>query len=318
MKVLAVDLGGSHVACALVEDDSIVKSESFQLPPAARMSDVLALVEQPLLALREMASHSGAECSGLAFSFCGLVNPLAGRIVSTNGKYDDGRELDLGKWALERLSLRLLLENDARTALLGEYYAGAARGFDDVVMMTLGTGVGGAAMINGRLLHGKHFQAGCLGGHLGVNYRGRVCTCGNVGCLESEASTWALPAICTATPGFEESVLRHAPKLDFQTVFAASAEGDECAIRVGDTCVEAWAAGCVTMIHAYDPEVVVVGGGTMRAAEQILPALGAHISRCAWTPWGKVKVRAAKLGSAASLLGAVPLFRMNSQMDARK
>ncbi len=318
MNVLAVDLGGSHVSCALVDENSIVESESFGLPPTSRLGDVLRLLEKPLLSLRDKAFHSGAECDGLAFSFCGLVDPLAGRIVSTNAKYDDGRELDLGKWARERLSLRLLLENDARTALLGEYYAGAARGYDDVVMVTLGTGVGGAAMINGRLLHGKHFQAGCLGGHFVVNYRGRVCTCGNVGCVESEASTWALPALCRATPGFEESALRHAPSLDFRILFEASAQGDEFAMRVRDACLEAWAAGCVTMIHAYDPEVVVLGGGLMRAREQILPTLEAHISRFAWTPWGKVKVRAAELGSAASLLGAIPLFRMNSQRDARK
>ena len=95
------------------------------------------------------------------------------RILSTSSKYDDGPEIDLVAWARAELDLPLRLENDARTALLGERYAGAGQGCDDIVMMTFGTGIGGAAMIGGRLLHGKHFQAGCLGGHFAADYRGR-------------------------------------------------------------------------------------------------------------------------------------------------
>ncbi len=76
-------------------------------------------------------------------------------------------------------------------ALLGERYAGAGRGFDDIVMTTLGTGIGGAAMIGGKLLRGKHAQAGCLGGHIPVKFGGRQCTCGAIGCAEAEASGWS-------------------------------------------------------------------------------------------------------------------------------
>jgi glucokinase len=202
----------------------------------------------------------------------------------------------------------LRVENDARLALLGERYAGAARGFDDVVMMTLGTGIGGVAMVEGRLLRGKHYQAGVLGGHLPAAFDGRPCTCGAVGCVEAEASTWSLPRVAREAPGFAASALARAEAIDFEALFACAAAGDRVAVEVRDRCLRVWAAGAVGMIHAWDPEVLVVGGGVMRDAGAVLPFLEAQVHAHAWTPWGKVAVRAAALGDRAALLGAVPLL----------
>lgn len=117
--------------------------------------------------------------------FSGIVDAFSGRIFATpKGKYDDACTLDLPAWSQECFGLPLRIENDARMALLGERHASAAQGFDDVVMVTLGTGVGGAAMMQGRLVRGKHFQGGCLGGHLPARFDGRECICGNIGCVE--------------------------------------------------------------------------------------------------------------------------------------
>ncbi|HUL77218.1 MAG TPA: ROK family protein [Vicinamibacteria bacterium] len=308
MRALAVDLGGSHAACAVVADREVVAVESVSLEAAHGLAGALPVVAE---ALRRAASGAGvplSSCAGLAFGFCGLVDSTAGRVLSTNGKYEDAPGLDLGAWCRESFGLRLRIENDARLALLGERHAGAARGCDDVVLMTLGTGIGGAAMIGGRLLRGRHFQAGVLGGHLVADFEGRPCTCGGVGCVEAEASTWALPALCRETPGFETSVLARREPLDFESLFAGAEEGDPVAVAVRDRCLRVWSAGAVAMIHAWDPEALVIGGGVMRRAGAVLPALEAHVHRHAWTPWGKVAVRAAMLGDQAALLGAVPLL----------
>ena len=178
-------------------------------------------------------------------------------------------------------------------------------------MLTLGTGVGGAAMIDGKLLRGKHFQAGCLGGHLGVNHKGRTCSCGNIGCVEAEASSWALPEICAAHPLFKRSPLAVAPAIDFDHLFQIAGAGDACAVEIRDACIEVWSAGAVSMVHAYDPEVLIIGGGIMKSAHEILPSMSAYIERHAWTPWGKIMTRAAILKDRASLIGAVPLFDMD-------
>ncbi|HXY39690.1 MAG TPA: ROK family protein, partial [Vicinamibacteria bacterium] len=176
------------------------------------------------------------------------------------------------------------------------------------VMMTLGTGVGGAAMVGGRLLRGRHFQAGVLGGHLLADVLGRRCTCGARGCVEAEASTWALPQLAREQPGFERSRLAAAEQLDFEALFACAEAGDAVALALRERCLRVWGAGAVSMIHAWDPELLVVGGGVMAAAGTVLPAIEAYVHAHAWTPWGKVNVRQASLGSDAALLGAVPLL----------
>jgi glucokinase len=308
VKALAVDLGGSHAACAVVDEARVLAKCVVPLDPSLGFSAALEPVATALEQAMAAAGAAAGDCAGLALGFCGLVDPIACRIRSTNGKYDDAPSVDLAGWCRARFDLPLRLENDARLALLGERQAGAARGCDDVVMMTLGTGIGGVAMIGGRLLHGKHFQAGVLGGHLGAAFDGRTCTCGGVGCIEAEASTWALGDIARSLPGYSGSRLAAAPRIDFEHVFDLAAAGDAVCIAVRDRSLRVWAAGAVSMIHAWDPDVLVLGGGVMRRGTDVLPAIERHVHAHAWTPWGRVSVRAAALGGDAALLGAVPLL----------
>ena len=312
MSILAVDVGGSHAACALVSGTRILDCKTL---PARGTSTLEVLVSALTGAMQQLLAGCPKSdcCRGIGFSFCGIVDSKHCQILSSNDKYSDSAAFDLVSWAQTEFNLPVRLENDARTALLGEWYAGAGRGSNDIVMLTLGTGVGGAAMIDGKLLRGKHFQAGCLGGHLGVNHKGRICACGNIGCVEAEASSWSLPAICSAHPLFEESLLAALPCISFERLFQIAANGDACGLAVRDACIEVWAAGAVSMVHAYDPEVLILGGGVMNSAQEILPAMSEYIHRHAWTPWGKVMVRAATLMDRASLIGAVPLFETESQ-----
>jgi len=138
-------------------------------------------------------------------------------------------------------------------------------------MITLGTGIGGAAMMLGKLVRGAHGQAGCLGGHLPVNFLGHKCACGNIGCAEADAAGWSLPRIVRETPGFDRSSLASVAQLNFQVLFAAAANEDAVASAVRQHRFNIWAANAVAVIHAYDPEVVVFGGGVMQSADADLP-----------------------------------------------
>ncbi len=309
MKAFAVDLGGSHATCALVEDGAILDSCRVPTDGKVGLGPVLPALGETFRLLLSRGRGSLTDLAGLAFGFCGLVDYANSRIVSTNAKYDDGPTLDLGAWCQTEFGIPLKMENDARMALLGEWYAGAARGYEDVVMITLGTGIGGAAMVQGRLFRGKHSQAGCLGGHFPVNFQGRKCTCGAIGCAESEAATWSLPEVCRSTPGYELSGLAQDEPVTFEKLFRYADAGDGVAQKVLDRCLHVWGALLVGLIHAYDPETIVVGGGVLKNAAQILPFLQGYVERYAWTPWGKVKVRSAELGNDAGLLGAVPLLQ---------
>lgn len=251
---------------------------------------------------------NASQCEGLALGFCGLADARIGRVVSTNKKYEDAPSIDFQEWSRQELGLRFAIENDARMALLGERHAGAARGCDDVVMITLGTGIGGAAMIEGKLLRGKHAQAGCLGGHLPAKVGGRPCTCGAIGCVEAEASGWSLPLLAREWPGFATSKLANCQDLDFKTLMDQADVGDRIAREILDSCLRVWATGAVGLIHAYDPERIVIGGGVMHRADVVLPYIQHYVNQHAWTPWGKVKIVAAQLGNNAGLLGAIPLL----------
>jgi glucokinase len=308
MRALAIDLGGSHATCGVVEDALIRARRVQRLNGHATLGAFLPAIGDCLKGILQSCGLRPCDCSALVMGFCGLVDTDRGRVLSTSGKFGDAPGLDLSQWASAAFGLPFRIENDARLALLGEQYAGAARGSNDVVMITLGSGVGGAAMIDGRLLRGKHFQAGCLGGHFPVEMNGRKCTCGNVGCVEAEASTWALAEICRSCPGFECSILRDASEIDFSVLFGAIDAGDGFALDILRHCTRVWGAGAVALVHAYDPEIVVVGGGVMSRWPLIIPEMRGYVAEHAWTPWGEVEVRAAELGNDAALVGAVPLL----------
>jgi glucokinase len=308
LKVLAIDLGGSHATCAIVQDRILLTSEEIAADSTENLSALLVRVLETFKRLANQLGISLKGCEGIAIGFPGLVSTRATWVLSTNAKYEDAPGLDLAAWGRETLGLPLRIENDARLALLGEVYAGAAQGFTEVVMMTLGTGIGGVAMIEGKLLRGKHSQAGCLGGHIPVLFSGRPCTCGSIGCAEAEASGWALPLVFEAWPEARSSSLAKYSKIGFRELFEEAAAGDPVAVRIRDRCLQIWCANAVAMVHAYDPELIVIGGGVMKSAGTIIPVVQAHVQKYAWTPWGKVEVRAAMLGNHAALFGAVPLL----------
>jgi glucokinase len=308
MRALAIDLGGTHATCAVLDDRAILAEEVVSTDGTQGLRPVLPLFAQTFHKLLQKTGVATKDCAGLGFSFCGLADTRVGRVVSTNQKYDDAVGIDFVEWSQQEFGLPLRIENDARMALLGERYAGAARGFDDVVMTTLGTGIGGAAMIGGSLIRGKHAQAGCLGGHLPVLFNGRTCTCGNIGCPEAEAAGWSIPLVARDWPGYANSALGKDEPLNFEKLFRYAERGDAVATALRDRCLHIWAASTTGLIHAYDPEIVVYGGGVMKSANIIIPFVQAYVEKHAWTPWGKVKVRAAELGNNAGLLGAIPLL----------
>jgi glucokinase len=308
MLAISLDLGGSHVSCGVVHDRTLVAHKNIRV----RTSSFRQLLPHLKTLVSEVLADAGVsvqQCAGIVFGFPGIVDSRNGTVIATNEKFNDAVDLDLPRWARETFDLPSLLENDARLALVGEQYCGAAEGAKDVVFVALGTGIGAAAMIEGKPLRGKYDQAGCLGGHLPVVLGGRRCTCGNLGCAEAEASTWALPKICEAWQGFEQSKLAAVPEIDFAALFAAADEGDRVAKEVLQRCYLVWASLAVALIHAYSPEVLLFGGGVLSRGADMLAPICAHVHRHAWSPRGSVRIKASALGPAAPLHGAIPLLK---------
>lgn len=309
MNVLAWDVGGTRIKLGLVRGATLLARAEVEALPERGLASALRRIARALPAFCRRARVAPTALDGVSLAFPGIIEPKTECILSTpQGKFDDARNLDVAGWVRRELGLPARICNDANAALAGEWRFGAARSCQSVVMMTLGTGIGTAAIVEGRPLRGPHGQAGCLGGHWTTNLHGRVCRCGNIGCAESEASTWALPILARAGPGFRARSPAAMEPLDFATVFRAADRGDAGACKLRDHCLRIWGMTLVSLIHAYDPECAIVGGGVMQSAASILPVLRRHVRRHAWTPWGQVAVKPAALGNDAGLLGSAWLF----------
>lgn len=306
---IAIDLGGTIIKIGLLREGRLVDRKELIAQSASGLKSQLPELKETIDQMLQLNLLQKKDVLGIGFSFAGLVDSLKNRILSTNKKYDDGPENDLVGWAKDKWNWPLLALNDARMALLGEWQYGAGKSCSDLVMITLGTGIGMATLIGGGLLIGKHFQAGNLGGHFTVNHRGTVCTCGNVGCVEAEASTWRLPLLLKEHPHFSESSIANEEVLDFRALFYHAGNNDRVAKEVLDHCLSVWAAGIITMIHAYDPELIILSGGIMKSSGIILPTLQEKVNQLAWTPWGKVKLVEARFPDSAALYGADYLVR---------
>lgn len=310
MTMLAVDVGGTRIKLALMRDQSLVALEHLEARSHEGLAPQLPRIQQTCEALCARVGIRTRDCSALGMAFPSVIDATSGRIRAAYGKYDDAPHLDLTTWAREVLGLPLLIENDARMALLGEWQTGAGRGSDNLVMLTLGTGLGTAVLLQGTLLRGIHGQAGILGGHFTVRQRGASCACGNSGCAEAEASTLVVPQLARQHEQFANSALRESKVIDYETVLLLASSGDLCAISLREHALEIWSSVIVNLIHAYDPERVIIGGGILAGAAHFLPDLAEYVRRRAHTPWGLVTVVASELGDSAALFGCEALARV--------
>jgi glucokinase len=305
---IGIDLGGTIIKTGLLKNSGLVENRKVKALSQSGLEIQLPELERAVGDMLQSQGITSKQVLGIGFSFAGLVDSEKSRILSTNKKYDDAVHIDLKEWAKNKWDLPLFAENDARMALLGEWQHGNGKGYDDFVMLTYGTGIGSAVLMNGKLLHGKHFQSGNLGGHFVVNFWGNPCTCGGTGCVEAEASTWRLPSMIREHPDFEKSTMKDEEIHDYKVLIAHALNKDKAAMDILDKCLKIYTAGIVNMIHAFDPEIIIMGGGIMNS-DIILPELQARIDKQAWTPWGKVKLLKAKHLDTAALFGADYLVR---------
>lgn len=306
--IATIDLGGTRTKYGLVDQGSVVCASSCSADAQGSLEGHL---NQVLDCLRGMCDEQGitlADCDGLGVLSTGLVDNRVMRVLSTNGKYDDATDFDFRKWARERAGLELRIENDARGALLGEWRYGAGRGVNNLMMVTFGTGVGTAVILDGKLLTGPNFRAGNLGGHILVNSGGRQCTCGARGCLESEASGWVLPTLIQEHPDYGKSTLKRLASVGFREVIEHAKNGDACARGVFEHLLRYWGEALVSFIHSYDPERIILGGGIMNAPESVMEHFSGTVSELSWSGAEPVELVQAQHPNNAGLIGAAALF----------
>lgn len=306
--IAAIDLGGTRTKFGLVDRGKVICASHCEADAQGSLEHHL---NEVLMRLRRLYAEWGLtleSCDGLGVLSTGLVNNRQMKVLSTNSKYDDAVKFDFQGWAREETGLELRLENDARGALIGEWRYGAGRGVDNLVMVMIGTGIGTAVISEGKPLTGPNFSAGNLGGHILVNSGGRKCTCGAMGCLESEASGWVLPILLREHAMYGESTLREVTPLGFREVMTHASAGDVCATEVLAHCLKLWGEALVSFIHLFDPQRVIVGGGVMNDPDRVLTSFQKTIDELAWAESGQVEIVKAAHPNNAGLIGAAALF----------
>ncbi len=267
------------------------------------MSDRLEAVAREWETLLNDCGSTWGDCEAVVLGLPFIVDAGSSKVLGEFGKFPGAADIHFDEWGQARMGLPVALENDLRLAILGEWTTGAARGTNDVVMMALGTGIGCAVISAGRLLRGANNRAAALLGHSTIAHEKSIGRCGNVGCAEDLASTATLAARARARPDFAGSQLARVADIHYESLFALADQGDACSLALRRESLEVWSVMVQNAVIAYDPEVVVLGGGVLRRHDVILPAVREHLRQYMPGLALEVPVVAAALGEDAALLG---------------
>jgi glucokinase len=314
--VLGIDIGGTNLVVGSVAEDGsrIVATASEPTHAEAGAKDVLERLVN--LAERAIAATTkevpGAEILGVGVGAPGPLDTKRGIVLLTPNL--GWVNLPLRQIIHDRLGLPAALDNDANCAVLGEWWVGAARGARHAIGITIGTGIGGGLILDGKLYHGASDVAGEIG-HTTIDTEGRRCKCGNYGCLEAYASG---PNIAVrAVEEIEAGAVSRLPslvngdlsKVTAQTVYQAAQDGDDLALEVVNDTARFLGVGIGNLLNVFNPEVVVVCGGVTAAGDHLFVPLRRETARRAFKPAvAACRIVPGELAGTAGVYGAAKAF----------
>jgi glucokinase len=288
LPVIGVDVGGTKTLAAVIAPDGAIEARQERPTEVSSTEALFAELDDAVEALR-----AGREVAALGFGIPSRIDQRAGRaIASVNLPLQD---VDFRDRMAERHGLPVAIDNDANAAAVAEWRAGAARGAQHVVMLTLGTGVGGGLILDGKPYRGAT-GGGAELGHVVVEYDGPLCPCGGRGHLESFVSGKAADAVARGLYG---------PGSDARELVRRGSAGESDAVAALAGIGKRLGAGIASFLNAFEPELVVIGGGFGGAFELLLAPAREVISRDALPPTGDtVRIVEAELGVEAGVIGA--------------
>ena len=310
--IFAADLGGTHLRAATVDEHGKIHFRLKQnTPQGTNPNDIVAAVVNAVRECeKEITATGGAANQLRAVSLVvpGTVNVKEGMVVKApNLPCLDG--FRLGAALTGELGLPAILENDANAAAVGELWQGAALGCRTIICVTLGTGVGGGIILDGKLWRGVDGAAAEIG-HMCVDpFGGVACTCGSRGCLEVFASATAIVRMTReARPRYADSILHASADLTAETIFAAGLKGDELALEIFRRMGVYLGIGLANLINILNPEMIVIGGGVVNGWDLFEKHMLQQVEERAFPLLAaRVKIVRAKCGDDAGLLGAARL-----------
>jgi glucokinase len=322
--VLAVDLGGTKIIAAVVLPDGKIISRNYCLTMADKG---LEAVGDRILYAMDMAIAKAklktSDVIGIGIAAAGILDTNRG-IVTTSPNLPNWSNVPLRDILADKLGVVTYILNDASAAALGEHRFGAGMGFNNIIYLTVSTGIGGGIIIRDELYSGTD---GCAGevGHMTIEAGGPQCNCGNFGCLEALASGWAVAraAIKRINNGEKSSVIElvdgRLENVTAETVAVAARQGDRLAADIVAGAAKYLGIGLANLVNIFNPELIVIGGGLSKMGDMLLkPARKVLKERAFQLPADTVSVVRARLGSNAGIIGAaVHVFAQLAETGAK-
>lgn len=316
MYYLGIDLGGTNIAAGIVNENYEIIGRGKMKTNAGRSDDLI--LDDMAEAARMAVKDAGLELKDIAsvgVGSPGSVNPYTGVIATSNNL--GFSNLPMGKMLKERLGFNCYLENDASAAAYGEFIAGAGVGTKNFVAITLGTGVGGGIIIDGKLFSGANLAGGELG-HTVIVMDGAQCTCGRKGCWEAYASATGLIHLTQAAmQSNKNSVMWELAdgkleNVNGRTAFDAMRKNDEAGRAVVELYIRYVACGLINTINTFQPEIICIGGGISKEGDNLLIPIQKIVEaeRFSKNVENQTQVKIAKLGNDAGIIGAAFIFRL--------
>lgn len=301
-----VDVGGTTVKCGLFQvDGTLLDKWEIETRTENDGDKILPDIAQTILEKLKERQIPREDVAGIGVGVPGPVNAKGDVLCAVNlfwGYKKVSQELE------EMTGIPAKTGNDANVAALGEAWKGAAEGMENVVMVTLGTGVGGGIIVNGKMIAGRHGASGEIG-HINVDHNEKDrCNCGNQGCLEQMASATGIVRLARKALDNEEtpSILRDV-ELSAKAVFDAYKENDVLAGKVVQEFADYLGGAIASVTCVVDPEAVVIGGGVSKAGQPLLDCVKKYYQKYAFTACKETPIILASLGNDAGIYGAAKM-----------
>jgi glucokinase len=303
--VIGVDLGGTNLRSAILSPEGEILDRHKEATHAAEgWEKVVARLVENIKRQRESAVRRGFDVAAVGVGAPGVIQADKGVVVKSPN-FPDWDNLPLKDQLEKTLDIPVFLENDANAAALGEQWHGAGQGIRSMILLTLGTGVGGGIILDNKIWHGADGMAGEIG-HMTLIPDGRPCTCGNTGCLEMYASARGI------VQSYREALGKpFAPahgqlgQITSEQVYEAAGAGNEIALRVMKDMGRMLGIGIASLINIFNPERIVVGGGVKDAWPLFIDTTREEILKRAFeVPAKRTEIVPSKLGDDAGMVGA--------------
>jgi len=306
--VVGVDLGGSKIYSILSDSSGTITQRDLRDTQAPEGPD--AVIKRIIESIKQVAS--GRDIAGIGIGAAGVCEAATG-VVTRSPNLPGWHDIPLRDTIQREFNLPTYLENDATLAALGEHHFGGGVGIDNLLAVTVGTGIGGGIIINGQPYRGTSGSAGELG-HMTIDINGPRCPCGNTGCWEALASGTALAreAAKRIEAGARTSMLNFADgdiqKVSAQRVYLAAQDGDPLANELISQTAYYLGVGLVNLVNIFNPQLILIGGGLSRMGSMLLDPAIEVVRECAFDLAVRaVRIEISPLGNDSTALGAVAL-----------